>query len=96
MLHGSADDAAAAVYEAVARFEGAYMRWTQMEAVRALMDGQWLTWRRQGKSIVYYAWAGRKAVRGAVQALDTRDNLAALNHKILEKLFGRNGLTWCG
>ena len=36
-LHGSVDDATAAVYESIKRFEGKFMRWTQVEAVGALM-----------------------------------------------------------
>ena len=64
MLHGSVDDATAAVYESVARFEGKHMRWTQMEAVRAQMDGHVVNMAAgEGKSIVYHAYAARKAVQ---------------------------------
>ncbi len=95
LLHGSAEDAAAAVYELVARVEGKQMRWTQMEAVRALLEGHVVNMAAgEGKSIVSYAFAGRKAVLGevdAVHVLTTRDNLAAREFDVFEKLFRPNG-----
>ena len=95
LLHGSTDDAAAAVYELVGRVEGRQMRWTQIDAVRALLDGQVVNMAAgEGKSIVYHAFAGRKAVQGdvdALQVLTTRANLAKREFDILEKLFKPNG-----
>ena len=95
LLHGTTDDAAAAVYELVWRVEGRQMRWTQIDAVRALLDGQVVNMAAgEGKSIVYHAFAGRKAVQGevdALQVLTTRDNLANREFDILEKLFKPNG-----
>ena len=83
LLHGTTDDAAAAVYELVSRVEGRQMRWTQIDAVRALLGGQVVNMAAgEGKSIVYHAFAGRKAVRGevdALQVLTTRDNLAIVS-----------------
>ena len=71
------------------------MRWTQIDAVRALLDGQVVNMAAgEGKSIVYHAFAGRKAVQGdvdALQVLTTRANLAKREFDILEKLFKPNG-----
>ncbi len=95
LLHGDTDDANAAVYELVNRVEHKQMRWTQMEAVNALMDGVLVNMAAgEGKSLAYQAYAGRRVVRGdghALQVLTTRDNLAAREFDIYEELYKPNG-----
>ena len=81
MLKGGLNDAAAAFYEMLRRFDGKLMRWTQMEAVRGLMRGEVVNMGAgEGKSLAYLAYAARTAVLKHVDwvmVITTRDNLAA-------------------
>jgi hypothetical protein len=80
LLHGSGDDAIAAVYEAVRRSDGVSLRWTQLAASHALADRRIVNMAAgEGKSWLFFADAARHAVQPDVDALHvitTRENLA--------------------
>jgi preprotein translocase subunit SecA len=80
LLHGSDAGAIAAVYELVRRIEGKALRWTQLQAVQAMVRGEIVNMAAgEGKSLVFLAYAARKATQSgvvAVQLITTRDNLA--------------------
>ena len=79
LLHGSVDDAAAAVYEGVRR-DGVALRWTQMSAAAAFAEGKVVNMAAgEGKSWLFVVDAARQAVLpgvDAVHVITTRPNLA--------------------
>ncbi|MBS2540175.1 hypothetical protein KGQ20_46300, partial [Catenulispora sp. NF23] len=85
LLHGSQADSIAAVYEVVRRVEHKGLRWTQMSAVQAMSRGDVVNMAAgEGKSLVFLAYAARRAVMDgvdAVQVITTRDNLATREHE---------------
>ncbi len=90
LLHGSADDAAAAIYEAVRRSKGVALRWTQMSAAHAFAEGKIVNMAAgEGKSWLFLVDAARQAVLprvDAVQVVTTRGNLADREFKTYKNL----------
>ncbi|GAB3406608.1 WXG100-like domain-containing protein [Flindersiella endophytica] len=92
LLHGTPEDAVAAIYEVVRRYpdEGVALRWTQLAASKALADGNVVNMAAgEGKSWVFLVAAARQAVRDGVDAVlvvTTRRNLADRESKRYERL----------
>ncbi|HET6500313.1 MAG TPA: hypothetical protein VFG87_06060 [Amycolatopsis sp.] len=80
LLHGSRDDAIAAIYETVRRREGVALRWTQLSAATAFAEGKIVNMAAgEGKSWLFLVDAARQSVRpnvDAVHVITTRGNLA--------------------
>jgi hypothetical protein len=95
LMHGSRDDAIAAIYETVRRGEGVSLRWTQLSASHALTEGKIVNMAAgEGKSWLFLVDAARQAVRpdvDAVHVITTRGNLADREFEHYQKVLGSMG-----
>ncbi|MFE0019557.1 hypothetical protein [Amycolatopsis sp. NPDC059021] len=93
LLRGSADDVAAAIFEAIRRREGIFLRWTQLSAADALGNGKIVNMAAgEGKSYVYLVHAVREAMRNGVDAVNviqTRGHLADRELERYRKVLGK-------
>ncbi|MCX4092214.1 4'-phosphopantetheinyl transferase superfamily protein [Nocardia sp. alder85J] len=93
MLHGDDREAMLAVLEAISRKDQKTLRWTQVMATLAMVDGHPIDMRAgEGKSLVFLASAALISRRtGFVQLYTTLDSLAGRDFQHFVKVLGDYG-----